>query len=832
MKTKTLIFLLGLLLSTTGLFAQGFWVTISGTVTSQQAGDPVANHEVMATSFDSTFAMTYNVLTDSNGFYEMTLLVSSPNMISILVTTYDQCNPAIDYSAFVNTQVATNVNFEICTSASTTCTSSFIMSTGNTAQNEILFTNTSPGNVVSTVWDFGDGTQSFDPNPSHSYATPGVYLICLTIETVDSCIATSCEQIYAGPLGSCDANFLPITQPGTTNVVFLDLSFSVGNIISYSWDFGDGNTGTGVDPIHTYADTGSYFVCLTITTDDSCTSTYCEGVVVGGQSNYCTADFDYLPLTPGQNPLMITFEDYSFGNVISWSWDFGDGNTSTLQNPTHLYAAPGIYDVCLSILTSDSCTSTACYPVMVDTMNTTDCMALFYAYPDSMSNAVSFDELSWSASPIISFFWDFGDGNTSTQQYPFHTYAASGLYDVCLTIVTLDSCTSSICLPVHVGNVVPNCVASYNYTATSNPLEISFTDLSAGTVVEWFWDFGDGDFSLVANPTHTFDNAGTYFVCLSILTADSCVSDFCDFVTVTGNSTSNSIAGEVMAGNSLVSSGAVVLMSSNGFTFVEDIVNGSYAFTGLPDGTYIAYALASSFLYPTYTPTYHDSALFWTDAIELVLSGTNLSGVDIHLNELGGTANGTGSIGGSITFANNSKTYRNTFQAETGNIQFYIMDMDDNLLFHTQSTESNTFEFNNLPFGTYQLYIELAGHTAYPAIFTLSESMPTINDIVIQVGVDGISILNSDVFESIDFQLSVYPNPVQNELNVVLSAEGANTYTLGIYNAFGQLVQSRFLSNMGGTTNTRLDVSSFSQGVYFLRLEHPVLGVQSVRFMK
>lgn len=214
------------------------------------------------------------------------------------------------------------------------------------------FTDMSTGNITNWLWDFGDGNTSTLQSPSHTYASPGSYTVCLTVTS--SCGSdSSCAVVTATcPPATAAFNF-------TTNS--LSASFTdqtVGNVISWSWAFGDGNVSSMQNPTHNYAIAGSYTVCLAIT--DSCGSdTTCQVISV------CTPVTPFFQwFQPGQSG-MVTFTDGTNPAPLAWSWDFGDGNSSTQQNPTHTYTASGTYVVCLT--TTDSCSmETFC-----DTINVT-----------------------------------------------------------------------------------------------------------------------------------------------------------------------------------------------------------------------------------------------------------------------------------------------------------------------------------------------------------------------------------------------------------------------------------------------------------------------------
>ncbi len=137
------------------------------------------------------------------------------------------------------------------------------------------------------------------------------------------------------------------------------------------------------------------------------------------------------------------FEDLSMGEIVSWKWDFGDGVTSTQRNPTHTFSYDGIFYVRLSVRTNDGCESQANMVVYVnpDAVYDNACNALFIPFIFSDSLQVLFRNIS--SMDAIEYRWDFGDGNTSTERSPTHTYATSGIYEVSLTVGTADGCTNT-----------------------------------------------------------------------------------------------------------------------------------------------------------------------------------------------------------------------------------------------------------------------------------------------------------------------------------------------------------------------------------------------------
>ncbi len=157
-------------------------------------------------------------------------------------------------------------------------------------------------------------------------------------------------------------------------------------------------------------------------------------------------DFTGDTLT-GCEELTVNFTDNTGGSLQSWEWDFGDGNSSSQQNPSHIYSA-GTYDVTLTVTTSDNCSDIYTINNMIDA----------YLQPDA--SFVADPEITPVSQPVISFInnssngqtwlWDFGDGSTSTEESCTHTYSSAGTYNVCLYASTSNGCNDSYCFEVMV----------------------------------------------------------------------------------------------------------------------------------------------------------------------------------------------------------------------------------------------------------------------------------------------------------------------------------------------------------------------------------------------
>ncbi len=222
----------------------------------------------------------------------------------------------------------------------------------------------------------------------------------------------------------------------------------------------------------------------------------------------------------------LSVADTGLGAVSSWLWNFGDGNTSTEQNPTHLYMTPGTYDVSLTIKAGaqQETLTRAGYIKVNAPVVTVDFSASSTNVP--INGVVAFTDLSSStATPITGWKWAFGDGATSTDHNPYHQYNAAGLYTVTLTVSTQFGDVAKV--KQNYINVRQKIGPTANFALSDvKPYvktPIQFTDLSdPGTspITNWVWEFGDGGLSNEQNPVHSYALVGTYNVKLTVITQE------------------------------------------------------------------------------------------------------------------------------------------------------------------------------------------------------------------------------------------------------------------------------------------------------------------------
>jgi len=370
----------------------------------------------------------------------------------------------------------------------------------------VQFTDESTGNVTAWLWNFGDANTSTEQSPSHIYASPGTYTVSLNASNAYGS-STETRVDYITVLEPPTAAFTATPTEGNAPLTVQFTDESTGNVTAWLWDFGDGNTSTEQNPIHTYASAGNYTVFLNASNaygynvSAPVTITVLEPPV---------ANFTYTP-NEGNAPLTVTFNDTSTGNVTAWIWDFGDGNTSTEQNPSHTYASPGIYTVSLN--------ASNAYGFNVSTV--TDAVrvleppiAAFTATPTEGNAPLTVQFTDQSTGNVTAWAWDFGDGNTSTGQSPVHIYTSAGNYSV--TMNASNAYGYNVSAPVTITVLEPPAAAfTANVTEGNAPLTVQFTDESTGNVTAWLWNFGDGNTSTEQNPVHTYASPGNYTVTLN-----------------------------------------------------------------------------------------------------------------------------------------------------------------------------------------------------------------------------------------------------------------------------------------------------------------------------
>ncbi|MBK7141423.1 MAG: PKD domain-containing protein [bacterium] len=294
----------------------------------------------------------------------------------------------------------------------------------------VQFSDLSQGTIESFDWDFGDGAVSTEQSPSHSYDTPGLYTVSLTVTGPGG--SDSMQRInyisVAIPPPTADFSADPVTGTAPLEVTFTSLA--TGQIDKHEWDFGDGNLSEETNPVHIYQNVGSYTVRL-IVSGPGGSDTLTRVDLISAEEPGPIANFDATPLS-GIAPLDVQFNDLSTGVILTHFWNFGDGATSILSSPTHQYVTPGTYSVTLVVVGVVGLDSLRRTDYIV--VNEPPPVAAFSANTTSGTVPLEVTFGNQSTGTIDSFVWDFGDGNSSIEKEPIHQYLNPGLYTVRLIV--------------------------------------------------------------------------------------------------------------------------------------------------------------------------------------------------------------------------------------------------------------------------------------------------------------------------------------------------------------------------------------------------------------
>jgi PKD repeat protein len=407
----------------------------------------------------------------------------------------------------------------------------------------VNFTDTSTGNVSSYSWDFNnDGIiDSTEQNPVYTYIDAGNYTVNLTVTNaigINSTVKTDYITVSEGstPSEPPISAFIADVTNGTAPLTVKFTDQSTGNISSYSWDFdNDGNVdSTEQSPSYTYSTAGTYTVNLTVTGSGGSDSEVKTGYikVTVSSPGKPVAAFSASSAS-GKTPLTVAFTDRSSNMPIKWKWSFGDGASSTIQNPKHKYSKAGKYTVTLTVTNakgSNTATETDYIKVISKPA------ANFTSSVTSGKAPLNVKFTDTSTGTVSGWIWEFGDGSKSFVENPVHKYSKAGTYTVNLTVKNAAG-SNTVTKTEHI-KVTAKPVAEFSATPTSGkaPLNVKFTDASTGSPTKWKWSFGDGTSSTIQNPKHKYSKTGSYTVTLtSTNAAGISTTTKTDYIKVTTN---------------------------------------------------------------------------------------------------------------------------------------------------------------------------------------------------------------------------------------------------------------------------------------------------------
>jgi gliding motility-associated-like protein len=427
------------------------------------------------------------------------------------------------------------------------------------------------------LWDFGNGdTSSVIFNPLITFTIPGTYLVQLYARDPTRCNVwdTIAQSITVYP--SITANFSYFHPPCSNEVTFSDSS-AIGPV-SWLWDFGDGNSSTNQNPIHTYGSDSTYNVQLITQTVNGCKDTVVVPIVFSTSTTVSISPPDTV--CPGLSSQL------NASGGVSYSWSPTAGlNNPLIANPVASPDSSTTYTVSISTDSAGNCVQMLSTTIIIKE----DSAAFFTNLSSGCPPlTVQFQNLGSNTSQ---FMWDFDNGNTSTTAFnPSQTYTNSGVYNVHLYSKDTASCGIWDTV-IHTVTVYPSVIANFGFAPIHCTNQINFTDSSLTAPVSWIWNFGDGDSASVQNPSHSYGSTGTFNVQLITSTINGCK----DSVTIPLSFSGLPLV-SVTQSDTLCLGSSLQLNSSGGISY-------SWSPTSSLSNPLVANPIATPVLQTTYTVT-------------------------------------------------------------------------------------------------------------------------------------------------------------------------------------------------------------------------------------
>ncbi len=427
------------------------------------------------------------------------------------------------------------------------------------------------GSIVSYAWSFGDGWSGSGATTTHSYQTAGVYSVTLCVtdnHAIESCCHTEAFVEHAPEPPICDAGG-PYGAPEGEPVLFDgtgSIPWSGHTIVSYAWEFGDGDTGSGPTTTHVYATNGTYLATLTVEDDH-------------GLSSNCgtTVSINALPICDAGGPYAdyictaITFDGRGStdpdGTIVAYAWAFGDGQSGAGATTTHVYFDGGIFTVTLTVTDDAGGASSCATTAVIDDVGAPDPLTPvigvdppqldFEYFP--LSRCLEFSIALWNdvtdpCSGLVIEELSISGADFSLVDPPPTPFAIPGDASVIdltvrccpsvlgvvsgtLTITASEAVNSPVVVPLSVeGNLLPHCNTNGPYTAGVGE-EITFDGSGSndpnGDITSYAWEFGDGDTGAGAVVTHAYGYVGSFLVTLCV-TDDQGGESCCETSAYTG----------------------------------------------------------------------------------------------------------------------------------------------------------------------------------------------------------------------------------------------------------------------------------------------------------
>jgi len=390
-----------------------------------------------------------------------------------------------------------------------------------------ILTNT----INSWEWSFGDNITSNLQHPTHVYPTSGSYLVTLKCTSNLGCSSTITKTVII--------NAKPFVQFTTTNLsgctplnsTFTDLSSTaIGS--SYKWSFGDATSSSLQNPFHSYVSNGVFTVKEVVIAPGGCSDSLIKTDYISVLSAI-SSNFNFVNPCAKSSTEFTDVSTISSGTITSWNWNFGNGNSSTTQNPSFVYSIPGKYTVTITAISNLGCSNSFSKEVSIDARPKVNFSA------DLLSGCapatIEFKNLSVAPDSSI-YKWNFGDDSFLLGQDISHVYSGVNSFTVKYLVTSPQGCSDSLIKSDYITLKTPP--TSSFVISTTTPFipsaSISFANMSNGAV-DYYWDFGDDNYTSQFSPDHIYADSGDYEICLTASSSKFCSNKICDTIRILGS---------------------------------------------------------------------------------------------------------------------------------------------------------------------------------------------------------------------------------------------------------------------------------------------------------
>ena len=373
-------------------------------------------------------------------------------------------------------------------------------------------------------WDFGDGSSvNTNANPSHIFTRPGIYVVSLKVKADNSCtISTVFDTITvagfpkAGFAHQFNCVNTPINFTDTSKVGFAD------TLGAWRWTFDNGNFSNQPSPTQRFSSLRTYNIKLVVS-GLACPNLK-DSVTYPLLIDAPIASFNMSDSLSCMDTIQVKFTDlsstYAPTTIRNWNWNFGDGNSSTAQNPTHVFRKPGKYFITLTVTNNEGCTSLPLIKQLIvyGSPKAAFVMPKQICLTDSIP-FVNTSTLGYGSTQFISYTWDFGDGiPLNYTANPIHRFKYAGTFGVRLTVRADSSCMTSTFIDSVTVIGYPKAKFGIENYCVETPIFLRDSSVAgyADRVGSWKWNFGDNSFSSATNPVHIYKNTGTFPVQLVV----------------------------------------------------------------------------------------------------------------------------------------------------------------------------------------------------------------------------------------------------------------------------------------------------------------------------